>query len=78
VLIINKEFCEAQNFNYPIFRNALEEAGIRCLRLETGIQTQASGHVVVFEADMCDDRYFNEQVIKTKLDHFFEQMYRED
>lgn len=29
---------------------------------------------VVFEADMCDDRYFNEQVIKTKLDQFFEQM----
>ncbi|MDT3700525.1 MAG: 2-hydroxyacyl-CoA dehydratase family protein [Thermincola sp.] len=30
--------------------------------------------VVVFEADMCDDRYFNEQLIKNKLDHFFEQM----
>lgn len=30
--------------------------------------------VVVFEADMCDDRYFNEQLFKNKLDYFFEQM----
>lgn len=45
VLMINREFCEAQNFNYPIFKDALEEAGIPCLRLETGMETRASGQI---------------------------------
>lgn len=45
VLIVNNEFCEAQNFNYPIYSKALEEAGIPWLLLETGGQTQAYGQI---------------------------------